>query len=348
MGQQAYSTAAGRINKFKGEIIAHAMPVECLGITGQNKKIPKQNGDNAVYRRFIPYGATAATANSQNRPSVTVAAHLTTEGITVAADTIIPVDVTVQLQQFAVLYSFTDKTADMYEDDIPAEMKQQTGERVGLLREMIRYGQLKAGTNAFYAGGTTRPTVAAVVSYNLLSRVTRNLRLNHAKMITKILAPSANFNTAPVQAGFLVFCSTECEHDIKQLPDFIHVAEYGTRKPVHDMEIGSAGPYRFVVSPELAGYADSGAAIAGTTLYSTTGTSADVFPMIVVAEEAWGDVALRGKESVDPTWLPPGQKDKSDPSGQRGYIGAKFYSAAVLLNQGWMAVVEVAITNLSL
>jgi N4-gp56 family major capsid protein len=346
MGTMAYTTSAGRINKFKGEILAHAQPVECLGITGQNKKIPKMNGDTAVYRRFIPYGATSSTANTQNRPSVTASAHLVTEGVTPAADTITPVDVTVQLQQYAVLYAVTDKTVDMYEDDIPGEMKQQTGERIGLLREMIRYGQLKGATNAFYAGGTSRSTVAAVVSYNLLAKVTRNLALNHAKMVTKILAPSANVNTSPVQPGYLVFCSTDVEHDVKQLPDFIHVAEYGTRKTVHDNEIGASGRYRFIVSPELTGYADAGSAVAGTSLNSTTGTSADVYPIIVVAEDAWGDVALRGKDSIDPTWLPPGEKDKNDPLGQRGYIGGKFYSAAVLLNQGWMAVVEVAITNL--
>jgi hypothetical protein len=49
-------------------------------------------------------------------------------------------------------------------------------------------------------------------------------------------------------------------------------------------------------------------------------------------------VALRGAESFDVTWIPPGQKDSGDPLGQRGYIGAKFYSAAKVLNNGWMAV----------
>jgi hypothetical protein len=47
------------------------------------------------------------------------------------------------MQQYACLYAVTDKAVDMYEDDIPAEMKKQTGERLGLLREMIKYGVLK-------------------------------------------------------------------------------------------------------------------------------------------------------------------------------------------------------------
>ena len=86
--------------------------------------------------------------------------------------------------------------------------------------------------------------------------------------------------------------------------------------------------------------ADAGAAVGSTGLYSTSGSNVDIYPVIVVAEDAWGDVALRGKEAFDMTDIKPGQKDKNDPMGQRGYVGAKFYSAAVLLNQGHMAVAE--------
>lgn len=346
MATHAYTTVAGRINKLKGEILAHAIPVEVLGITGQNKKMPKNNGDTVVYRRWLPYGAASTNANTINRPAVTVTAHLAQEGVTPAADTLTPQDISVQLLQYACLYSVTDKTVDLYEDDVPAEMKKQTGERMALLREMIRYGVLKAGTNTYYSGGTSRATVNSAVTYNFLSKIARNLLSNHGKMITSILAPSANFNTAPVEAGFLVFCHTDCEHDIRNLPGFKHVSEYGQRKVVHEMEVGSVGRFRFIVSPELASVADSGAAVGTTGLYSTTGANIDVYPMIVVAEDAWGEIALRGADSFDVTWIPPGQKDKNDPLGQRGYVGAKFYDAAVILNQGWMAVAEVGVTSL--
>ena len=72
--------------------------------------------------------------------------HQTQEGITPNADTLTAVDVTAVLQQYMVLYAVTDKTVDLYEDDIPAEMKKQTGERVGLIREMVNYGALKGAT----------------------------------------------------------------------------------------------------------------------------------------------------------------------------------------------------------
>jgi N4-gp56 family major capsid protein len=347
MGIQTYATQAGRINKLKGEILRHAVPVEVTGITGMHKKMPKNNGDNVVYRRFLPHGGVDNRLITTTNVDTYANSHLTQEGVTPVADTLTAVDVTAVLQQYSVLYSVTDKTVDLHEDDIPEEMKKQTGERVGLINEMVRYGALKAATNAYYAGGTSRSTVDQTVSLNGLRKIARGLMANHGKQITSVLAPSPNFNTAPVEAGFLVFCSTDAEPDIRDLPGFVKVAEYGNRKPLHEMEIGSCERFRFIVSPELAAYADAGAAIGTTGLYSTTGSNIDVYPLIVVAEDAWGQVALRGANSISPTWIPPGQKDKNDPLGQRGYVGASFYNACVILNQGWMAVYEVGITDLT-
>ena len=159
---QTYSTAAGRINIVKGQTLKHAVPVEVLALGCTMEQMPGNSGDNVIYRRWIPYGAATTNANTINRWSVTAAAHITTEGVTPNADTITPQDVSVTLQQYACLYSYTDKTAQLYEDDVPEQMKIQCGQRMGLVREMVRYGAMKGCTNAFYSGGTTRATVAAV------------------------------------------------------------------------------------------------------------------------------------------------------------------------------------------
>lgn len=235
----------------------------------------------------------------------------------------------------------------LYEDDVPAEMKKQIGERMGLIREMIRFGVLKGITNKFYGGtGTSRATVNGKMSLNLLRKISRSLQSNHGKKITSILAPSPNFATAPVEASYLVFCHTDLETDIRDLPGFKHVSEYGQRKPINENEIGSCENFRFLTSPELASVQDGGAAIGTTGCYSTTGTSIDVYQVIVAAEDAWGQVALRGANSMDVTWIPPGQKDKNDPLGQRGYAGAKFYANCIVLNNGWAALAEVGATAL--
>jgi N4-gp56 family major capsid protein len=335
-----------RVNEVKGEILAHAIPTEVLGITGSQKKMPRNQGDNISFRRFLPYGGATTSSTTINQWVVDANSHLIQEGVTPDVDNLVPQDINVVLQQYGCLYMYTDKVELLHEDDIPAEMKKQVGERMGLVREMIRYGALKQCTNVYYAGGTSLATVDEVVSKNLLSKVTRSLKANHAKTITGVLAASPGFNTSPIQAAYLVFAHTDTEHDIREIPGFVDISQYGSKKPVHEEEIGSVGRYRFVLSPELSSSADSGAAVAGLGLKSTTGTSADLYPMIVVGEDAWGDVALRGKDSFDMIDLKPGNKDKSDPAGQRGYAGATFWSAATVLNSGWMALVWVAVTDI--
>ena len=344
MAQFGSNSPAARIGKIKGEILAHAISTEVLGICGQQKGLPKNQGKTVSYRRYLPHGALNTNWDTRNRPLVDVAAHELTEGVTPTADSLTPQDITAVIKQFGCLYQLTDQTADTYEDDVPAEMKKHAGERVGLLREMIRYGVVKGCTNVFYASGTSRATVAGKITLNVLRKISRNLQANHAKRITGILAPSANIATKPVEASYLVFVHTDAEADVRDLAGFIHVSAYGSRKPVHPQELGSCENFRFVTSPELAPYAAAGADL-GSTGLSGTG-KVDVYPFVVTGEDAWGQLALRGSDSIDPTYIPPGQKDKSDPLGQRGYIGAKFYMNAVLLNEGWMAVAEAGVSAL--
>lgn len=341
----AYSTNAGRINEIKGEILAHAMPVEVLALGCTNKPMPKNKGDNITYRRWLPKGATATNQNTQNRPSVSAAAHLLTEGMTPTADQLTAVDVSVTIRQYGCLYSYTDKTAELHEDNIPEEQKIQVAERMGLVREMVRYGEMKSCTNVMYAGGTTRLTVDEAISLNIIRRMTKTLKANHAKKKTRILSASADYGTTPVEAAYIVFVHTDAEPDIRDLPGFKTVAEYANRQPISEHELGSCEEFRFITSPELAPYTDAGATASGTGLV-TSGTKVDVYPFIVMGEEAAFDVALRGLNSVDPTHIPHNTKDKSDPLGQRGYVGASFWSAAMLPNHGWMGVIEAGVTDI--
>lgn len=350
MSQFQYNLPAGRINKLKGEILAHAIPVEVLGITGQQKEVPKNNGKTVVYRRYLPYGGSASTYNTANRWVVDPNAAILAEGVTPTADSLVPQDITVTLNQYGCLYQVSDQVVDTYEDDVPAEMKKQCGERVGLIRELVRYGAVKASTNVSYPGAvSTRAGVNGRITLSLLRRVSRSLQSNHAKRITGILAPSPNIATKPIEAGFLVFCHSDVENDFRDMTGFIPTSQYGSRKVMHEQEIGSVENFRIITSPELASYPNAGVTGASglsPALYSTGGTYVDVYPIIVAGEDAWGQVALRGDSALDPTWIAPGQKTKSDPLGQRGFVGAKFYFNATALNDGWLAVIEAGVSAL--
>lgn len=339
------TSPAARIDKIKGEILGHAMINEVLGITGMQRQLPKNQGKTVVYRRYLPHGATATNFNTQNRIVLTAASHELAEGTTPAADTMTPQDVPVSLKQYGCLYQLTDVVSDTYEDPVVSEMSKNCGERVAGVREAIRYGVVKACTNVFYGGGgSTRVSVNSKITLPLLRRITKNLKANHTKMITGILEPSDKVTTKYVEASYLVFVHSDADGDIRDLPGFVPVAAYGTRKTVSPYELGTAENFRFITSPELAPYLAGGVAVGATGLASVGGANVDVYPFIVCGEDAWGQVALRGGDAIDPTYIPVGQKDKNDPLGQRGYIGSKFYMNCVLLNEGWMAVAECGVT----
>jgi N4-gp56 family major capsid protein len=311
------------------------------------KPIPKNNGKVATFRRWLPLGGVDNQWITGANVDTYASSKETAEGVTPTAVTLTAVDIDVTLKQYAVLFSITDQTMDFYEDDVAGEMKTQTGEAMGLIREMVRYGELKGATNVFYSGGTSRDTVDETLTLNLLRKVTRSLMTNHGKRITKVISSSGNYGTQAVEAGFLVFCSTDMESAIRDITGFTNVVDYGSKQPINENEIGSIERYRFILSPELAGYINEGALVGATGMLSTGGTNLDVYPVIVAAEDAWGQVALRGVNAIDPTFLPAGTKDKNDPLGQRGYIGAKAYHASVILNQGWMAIIECAAPDLN-
>jgi N4-gp56 family major capsid protein len=217
-------------------------------------------------------------------------------------------------------------------------MKEQIGERVTLVNEMIVFGELKAGTNQFYGGtGTSRATVNGGITLPMIRKRAKSLMANHGKMVTSVLKASALYGTDPVAGGFLVYVSTDLEPDVRDLPNFIPAEKYASGTPMAN-ELGKCERFRFITSPEFVPILDGGAAVAATGLQSNLGTSADVYQFIVTADNSFSQIAVRGLSNLSPTFLPTGQKSKSDPHGQRGYAGTTWWKATMRENEGWLAI----------
>ena len=60
---QTMTTQAARIGKWKGEILARAIPCEVLQLTASQKQMPRNVSDTVIYRRWVPYNATVANPN---------------------------------------------------------------------------------------------------------------------------------------------------------------------------------------------------------------------------------------------------------------------------------------------
>lgn len=357
MALSSMLTPAQRIGKLKGEILTHAIPREVLGLIGDTKPMPRNVGDTVIYRRWLPFNATSSSPNTffnatdtGDRTAALTNQHLSSEGVTPNAETLTPQDITVTLNEYTVLFGYTKRTADLYEDDVPGAMKMQTGERLALVRELVRFNVIKGCTNKYYGGtGTSRATVNGKLTLKMLRKITKGLDLQHTDKVTEILKASPMYGTSGIEASFFVFIHTDLKPDVRDIPGFVPVAKYGTMKTVSPYEVGSIEEFRIIASPELVSIIDSATSVSATTagLTSTGGSYPDVYQVVVAGRNAWGDIALRGTKSMDVHDLKPGQIDKNDPTGQRGYIGASTYYAAVLLNQLQMAVAEVGASVLT-
>jgi N4-gp56 family major capsid protein len=332
-------------------MLAHAQPITVLGDFGTQREMPQNSTDTLVFRRTLPFGAntTGTTIEGSQRyvgtPNVVPSAFVLGEGATPAANTITFQDVTVTLQQYGLLFKFSSKVEMLYEDDIPGEMVKITGETMAEVLELVRYGVLKAGSTVLYANGASRAAVNTPVSLNVLRKTARTLESNRAKRVTSRLAPGVNYATRAVQPAFLVFIHTDAVADVRNLAGFTKVEEYGTFKPIHDMEIGACEDFRFIKSPLLTSFLASGSGTLNGML-SVGGVNVDVYPFLVIGEDAWGQVALKGMSAIKPTVLKAATINHANPLGQFGYVGASTWFAAVRLNEAWMARVECAVTAL--
>ena len=353
MAIQNYSTAASRnlIRAAQG-MLEHAQPITVLGDFGTQREMPQNSTDTLVFRRTLPFGASATgttiegTSRYVGTPNVNATDFVLAEGVTPNANTITFQDVSVQLQQYGLLFKYSSKVEQLYEDDIPGEMVKLTGETMAEVMEQVRYGVLKAGSTVIYANGSSRAAVNTPISLNALRKAARTLESNRARRVSSRVAPGPNFGTRAVQPAFIVFVHTDGVADIRNLPGFTRVEEYGSFKPIHDREIGACEDFRFITSPLLKPFLASGAAVAGTGMLSVGAANVDVYPFLIIGEDAWGQVALKGMSAIKPVVLKASQTNHANPLGQFGYVGASTWFAAVRLNDAWMARIEAGVTAL--
>jgi N4-gp56 family major capsid protein len=289
MSIQNYGTSASRnlIRAAQG-MLEHAQPITVLGDFGTQREMPQNSTDTLVFRRTLPFGASTSGTTIENTsryvgtPDITASNFVLAEGVTPNSNTISFQDVSVQLQQYGVLFKYSSKVEQLYEDDIPGEMVKLTGETLAEVMEMVRYGVLKAGSTVIYANGSSRAAVNTPVSLNALRKSARTLESNRARRVTSRLAPGVNFGTRAVQPSYIVFVHTDAVSDIRNLPGFTRVEEYGSFKPIHDREVGACEDFRFISSPLLKSFAAAGASVGSSGMLSVGGTSVDVYPFIII------------------------------------------------------------------
>lgn len=323
-------------------LLTRAMPYMMLERFGQAYPIPRNNTKIAKFRRYFMTGATGANSGNAGDFNVPLAITPLTEGVTPAGSTLDNKDYTVEMSQYGDFLEFTDVIEDTHEDmpQLLREMTDILGEQAAHTLETLRFNVLKAGTNVFYANGSTRGAVNTPVTLAMQRRITRSLKRQNAKPITSIVKSTVNYNTQPIEAAFIALCHPDVENDIRDLPGFISVKQYGGSVTAMEGEVGSVEDVRYIRSTVFESFADAGGAD-GDVVLSTTGTNADVYPILYLARDAYGIVPLRGRDSVQVMVVNP-QPTNVDPLAQRGTAGWKTWNATVILQDAFLVRGEVA------
>jgi len=331
-------TAAYAVSEF----LKRGMPYLVLEKFGQTYPIPNNATKVAKFRRYYLSGATgsAGDGNPANAFSVPVSINPLVEGVTPAGRKLANTDYTATLVQYGDFVTITDVIMDTHEDPVLKQMTEVLGESAAITIETIRYNILKAGTNVFYANGGARSSVNTPISLTLQRQVTTALQRQNAKKITQIVKSTPDFRTEPIEAAYIGLIHPDCETDVRSMSGYINPKQYGTVTPWEN-EIGTVEQVRYLTSTVFAPFTDAGGAKGA--MRSTSGTSADVYPVLYIARDAYGIVPLKGKDSLTPMVVNP-KPAPGDPLAQRGTVGWKAMTTAIILNDSWMARLEVAAT----
>lgn len=312
------------------KMLIRALPYLVFEKFGQAYPLPTKSTKIAKFRRFESLDATPKEL---------------TEGVTPTAQTFSVTDIEATVHQYGNLVTMTDVLLDTNDSPVMEQVTQIVGEQAAETVENMRIGVLLGGTNVEYANGTARNEVNTPISLPLQRRITRKLKNQKARFLTDSIKSTPRFYTESISPCFVAVCHPDCEADIRSMPHFQDVKDYGNTSPWEN-EIGAVEGVRYLFTTLMKSWPDAGGAktnAAGDTMVSTTGIEADVYPILFLAKDAYGLVPLKGAESLTPVIINPSHTE-SDPLAQRAHVAWKTMQTCVILNQAWMVRAEVACT----
>jgi N4-gp56 family major capsid protein len=293
---------------------------------GLKGSVPKHMGMQAQWR-FWASLALATTPLTEGSPPSDSALSITT--------------VTATVQQYGAWVKLSDLFVHQGIDSTWTETSALLGENAGQTIHTVLINVLAGGTNVRYAStATSRGQVSASMPLTSteIRKATRALRRAKVK---------------PYPDGFFHgLIHPDTEYDIISDADWESPAQYGAGMAkaggpdIIRAEVGAIHGVRFMTStdaPVFSGEGLTGADVYGTLIFGPAWFGVRDLAAQPMPRQASGQPS---RNSVSLHTVPIETDTKDDPLGQRGYVGASTYMAAVRLNEQFMAVVEVACSSL--
>jgi N4-gp56 family major capsid protein len=324
-----YSDISPRTTAYADRRLLTRAGLNCiLHMFGQSRPVPSNKGQVISFRRYNKIDSTP---------------FILQEGVTPTGKTLTKTDVIATLKQYGDWMGITDVIKDTHEDPVLKEMTDILGMQAGEMWDKIYYGILKAGTNVVYNNGTQRTDVNTMIARDAIRVAIRTLKRQEAKPIKSLITAGPNIGTSPIPPAFVALCHSDLQPDFEALSDWVPIQKYPSQSGLIPGEAGSVGELRVAFDNVMTAFADGGGAKSNGTYpcLSTSGTYADVYPILIFGQDAYGTVPLAGKESVA-TYVNNPKAINGDELAQRGSVGWKGWTTAVILQDLWMLRLEVA------
>jgi N4-gp56 family major capsid protein len=184
---------------------------------------------------------------------------------------------------------------------------------------------LLAGSQVRYANGATRPEVNTVMDAGDLDFVFNKMRRANAPLVTKRVNPSQLVGTVGLDPAYLIFAHIDLEETFKGLTGWVPISQYANPASALPGEIGR---YRYgrVICSTNGKIWESGGATGGSNVRQTDASKADVYGVVVMAAEAFGETQLAGK-GMEYIVKPATSGGAENPHNQRG--SAAWHQATV-------------------
>jgi len=304
---------------YDRRLLMKAVPLFVHTRWAQVRDIPRNNTDDIRFRRYT---------------LLTAATTALTEGVTPSGSQLAITNVNATVLQYGDYVTLTDKLLFTTLDPVLTETAELLGIQYGDTIDQLTRNILRAGTTIQYAGSATardEVTSAMKITKAEIQEAVRTLKTNNARRITSQVDPSTGFNTSPLSACYIGIVHPGTTYDLKNIPGFIRVEEYGQKKAMEG-EVGTLDEVRFVETTNASVFSSAGSG------------SIDVYGTLILGTEAYGISRISG-EAVKNIVKPLGSAGSADPLDQRQTSGWKATHVAKILNESFLLRLEHAVSS---
>lgn len=308
-------------NFYDRTLLMRATPHLVFNKFGQLRDVPRNAGTKTIKFRRYTNLSTATTA--------------LTEGVTPAGSSLAVTDVTATVKQYGDFVTVSDVVTFTSQDAVLAEAAELLGDQSGETLDTLTRDVLVDGTSVLYAStATDRDEITAAMKLDaaIVKKAVRLLKNNKAKKLTRMVKPSQNYNTTPIDAAYIGIVHPNVSYDLKGDSSFVPVEKYSSHMDVMEGEIGKLDEVRFIETTEAPYFENEG-----------LGAAVDVYATIILGAEAYGVTKITG-EALKNIVKPFGSGGTADPLDQRATSGWKATHVAKILNDDFMVRVESGVT----